>query len=467
MNRFLKFFGKSEMDLTDVPLLPGILKYTLPLILSGILQLLFNAADLVVVGHFSGELALAAVGATGSLINLIVNLFLGLSVGAASGTARHYGAKNKDGVYRMVHTSILVSLVGGFAVMLIGLCFSRPFLILMSTPDTVLDAASLYMKIYFIGAPAMMIYNFGASILGAVGDTARPLMYLTISGIINVLLNLVLAGVFSMGVAGVAIATTVSQTISAVMIIMYLCKTSGMFRLQPNKLHIYGAELKTILRIGLPAGIQGSVFAISNVVVQSSINTFGDLAMSGSTASNNIESFVYVAMNAFHSTALAFTAQNLGAGNNKKLKKVFFACVGTVAVMGIVFGTCMYVFAGGLLHIYIRDSAVAMTYGIKRLQAVSLPYFLCGVMHVMSGLLRGMGSSFIPMLICLVGACGTRIVWVNTVFKMEGNHSFEILFQSYPLSWILTVAAQLLYYLYVYYVTVYKRNTDCDQGRTS
>ena len=459
MNRFLKFFGKSELDLTDVPLLPGIFKYTLPLILSGILQLMFNAADLVVVGHFSGEMALAAVGATGSLINLIINLFLGLSVGAASGTARYYGARNKEGVHRMVHTSILISLIGGFAVLLIGLGLSKTFLVWMGTPDTVLTSAALYMKIYFIGAPAMMIYNFGSSILGAIGDTARPLMYLTISGVINVLLNLVLAGVFSIGVIGVAIATTVAQTISAIMIVRHLCKSKGMFQLQLSKLHIYKNELKTILKIGLPAGIQGSVFAISNVVVQSSINTFGDLAMSGSAAANNIESFVYVAMNAFHSTALAFTAQNLGAGNYRKLKKIFFACVGIVAAMGILFGSAMYVFAEGLLHIYIHDSAIAIDYGIRRLQAVSLPYFLCGVMHVMSGVLRGMGSSFIPMLICLIGACGTRIIWVNTVFALEGNHSFEVLFQSYPLSWILTVSAQLLFYLYVYYKTVIKRDS--------
>ena len=452
----MKLFKNKEMDLTSGPLLPKILLYTVPLILSGVLQLLFNAADLVVVGHFSGEEALAAVGATGALINLIINVFLGLSVGAASSTALHYGAKNDKGVHRTVHTAMALSLIGGFAVLLIGLVFSRTFLIWMDTPDTVLDSAALYMKIYFIGAPAMMIYNFGSAILRSVGDTTRPLIYLTIAGIVNVLLNLVLAGVFLMGVAGVAIATAVSQAISAVLVIRHLMKSHASYRLEIQKINFYRAELGRILRIGLPAGVQGSVFAISNVVIQSSVNSFGHLAMSGSTASGNIEGFIYIAMNSFHHTALAFTAQNLGAGNLAKLKRIFWMCLGLVSATGFIFGGVAYIFSDNLLGIYINQSEIALAFGTERLQIIALTYFICGMMDVMSGILRGMGSSFIPMLICLLGACGTRVLWVNTVFAMEGNHTFTVLFRSYPVSWILTVVAQLIFYVYLYYKTVHK-----------
>ncbi len=456
MKGVLSKFKSQEMDLTSGSLLPKILLYTIPLILSGVLQLLFNAADLVVVGHFSGETALAAVGATGALINLIVNVFLGLSVGAASGTALNYGAKNEKGVHRTVHTAMSISLVGGVAVLIIGLLFSRTFLDWMDTPDTVLDAAALYMKIYFLGAPAMMIYNFGAAILRSVGDTTRPLAFLSIAGVVNVILNLILAGVFKMGVVGVAVATAVSQVISAVLVVLHLMKTPNNYRLQLTKLRFYRRELVTILRIGLPAGLQGSVFAISNVVIQSSVNSFGELAMSGSTASGNIEGFIYIAMNSFHHTALAFTAQNLGAGNLKKLKKIFGMCLLLVSATGLLFGGAAYLFSKDLLGIYIKKSEVAMTFGVERLEIIALTYFLCGMMDVMSGVLRGMGASFIPMIICLLGACGTRILWVNTVFAMEGNHSFPVLFRSYPLSWLLTVAAQMIFYVYLYYKTVHK-----------
>jgi len=445
------------VDLTGNSMLKGIILYTIPLILSGVLQLLFNAADLVVVGHFSGEGALAAVGATGALINLIVNVFMGLSVGSASGTALNYGAKNHKGVHRMVHTSMALSIVGGVCVMLIGLLFSRTFLIWMDTPSSVLGDAALYMKIYFIGAPAMMIYNFGAAILRSVGDTARPLMFLTVAGIVNVVLNLILAGVFSMGVIGVAVATAVSQCISAILVVRHLMRCDADYKLMLDKIAFYKRELMMILRVGLPAGIQGSVFAISNVVIQSSVNSFGSLAMSGSTASGNIEGFIYIAMNSFHHTALAFTAQNLGAGKKDRIKKIFFLCQGMVIATGVLFGAAAYFFSDNLLGIYIKESQVAMQFGAERLQIIALTYFLCGMMDVMSGMLRGLGSSFIPMLICLVGACGTRVLWVNTIFKMSGNHTFTVLFRSYPVSWLLTVSAQLLFFFYVYRKTVHSK----------
>ena len=452
----MKFLKNKEMDLTSGALLPKILLYTVPLILSGVLQLLFNAADLVVVGHFSGEEALAAVGATGALINLIVNVFLGLSVGAASRTALHYGAKNDKGVHKTVHTAMALSIIGGIAVFVIGFVFSRTFLIWMDTPDTVMDSAALYMKIYFIGAPAMMIYNFGAAILRSVGDTTRPLIFLSIAGAVNVLLNLVLAGVFMMGVAGVAVATTASQIISAILVIRHLMKSDSSYRFEIPRIKFYRTELLGILRIGVPAGIQGSVFAVSNVVIQSSVNSFGHLAMSGSTASGNIEGFIYIAMNSFHHTALAFTAQNLGAGNLAKLKRIFWTCLGLVTATGLIFGGAAYIFSDNLLGIYINKSDVALAFGTERLQIIALTYFICGMMDVMSGVLRGMGSSFIPMIICLLGACGTRIVWVNTVFAMKGNHTFTVLFRSYPVSWILTVTAQMIFYGYLYYKTVHK-----------
>lgn len=458
MKNIFSKFTKNQVDLTGNSMVRGIILYTIPLILSGVLQLLFNAADLVVVGHFSGESALAAVGATGALINLIVNVFLGLSVGAASGTALNYGAKNQKGVHRMVHTSMALSLVGGVCVMLIGLLFSKTFLIWMDTPDSVLGDASLYMQIYFIGAPAMMIYNFGAAILRSVGDTARPLMFLTVAGVVNVLLNLVLAGVFSMGVIGVAVATAVSQCISAVLVVLHLIKSDSDYRLFINKIAFYKKELLMILRVGIPAGVQGSVFAVSNVVIQSSVNSFGSLAMSGSTASGNIEGFIYIAMNSFHHTALAFTAQNLGAGRKDRIKKIFFLCQGMVVATGALFGAVAFLFSDELLGIYIQQSEVAMQFGTERLQIIALTYFVCGMMDVMSGLLRGMGSSFIPMLICLVGACGTRILWVNTIFKMDGNHTFKVLFSSYPVSWVLTVTAQLVFFAYLYRKIVHPKN---------
>ena len=458
MKNIFSKFTKNQVDLTGNSMVRGIILYTIPLILSGVLQLLFNAADLVVVGHFSGESALAAVGATGALINLIVNVFLGLSVGAASGTALNYGAKNQKGVHRMVHTSMALSLVGGVCLMLIGLFFSKTFLIWMDTPDSVLADASLYMKIYFIGAPAMMIYNFGAAILRSVGDTARPLMFLTVAGVVNVLLNLVLAGVFSMGVIGVAVATAVSQCISAVLVVLHLIKSDSDYRLFINKIAFYKKELLMILRVGIPAGVQGSVFAVSNVVIQSSVNSFGSLAMSGSTASGNIEGFIYIAMNSFHHTALAFTAQNLGAGRKDRIKKIFFLCQGMVVATGALFGAVAFLFSDGLLGIYIQQSEVALQFGTERLQIIALTYFVCGMMDVMSGLLRGMGSSFIPMLICLVGACGTRVLWVNTIFKMDGNHTFKVLFSSYPVSWVLTVTAQLVFFAYLYRKIVHSKN---------
>lgn len=460
MKNIFSKLGTKQVDLTGDNMFSGIIYYTIPLILSGVLQLLFNAADLVVVGQFSGEDALAAVGATGALINLIVNVFMGLSVGAASGTALNYGAKNEKGIHRMVHTSMALSIVGGVCVMIIGLLFSKTFLTWMDTPDSVLGDAALYMKIYFIGAPAMMIYNFGAAILRSVGDTARPLFFLTVAGVVNVLLNLVLAGVFSMGVIGVAVSTAVSQLISAILVVRYLMKIDAGYRLVLDKIAFYKKELIMILRVGLPAGIQGSVFAISNVVIQSSVNSFGPLPMSGSTASGNIEGFIYIAMNSFHHTALAFTAQNLGAGKKERIKKIFFMCQGMVIATGIAFGMVAYFFSDELLGIYIKDSAVALQFGNERLQIIALTYFICGMMDVMSGLLRGLGSSFIPMLICLVGACGTRVLWVNTIFKMEGNHTFAVLFRSYPISWVLTVTAQLIFFLYIYRKIVHPKNKE-------
>lgn len=429
-----------EIDMCTGPLFRKLLIFSLPLMMSGILQLLFNAADIVVVGRFTGSQALAAVGSTSSLIALFVNFFIGFSIGTNVLVARYYGAKNQQNVHETVHTSILVSIISGLVLIIVGLVFAVPMLELMGTPEDVLDQATLYIRIYFIGMPSVMLYNFGAAILRAIGDTRRPLYYLMSAGIINVVLNLFFVIICHLGVAGVALATIISQTVSAILILRCLTKMDGICRLVWRDLKIHKDKLKAVLRLGLPAGLQSSVFSISNVLIQSSVNSFGSMAMAGNTAASNLESFIYTSMNSIYQTNLSFTSQNVGAHKYNNINRILVRCIVLVVCIGAVMGALALTFHSQLLGIYSSDPEVA-AYGIKRMAVICSTYYLCGTMDTLVGSMRGMGYSMLPMLVSLAGACGFRIVWIFTIFAW--NHSLESLYISYPISWGLTAAVHL------------------------
>ena len=432
------------------PLLPSIITYTIPIIITSFLQLLFNAADLVIVGRFCGSVSVAAVGATGSITNLIVNLFVGLSVGAGVTVAHGMGAGNNQEVQHTVHTALPAAFISGILLTVIGVCLSEPLLTLMGTPENVLPLSSIYMKIYFCGMTFSMIYNFSASILRAVGDTKSPLIALTLAGILNVLLNIVFVTVVDMNVAGVALATAISQALSAVLAVIALMRRHDACRLHWNRLRIHKEQLVKIIRIGLPAGIQSSLFAISNVLIQSSINSFGDVFMSGSAAAANIEGFAYVALNAFHQTAVNFTGQNVGARQLHRVPKITWMCLICVVIVGLSVASIAYAFGPQLLSIYITDSQEAISYGMIRLTYVCLPYFLCGLMDVSTGVLRGLGASVAPMIISVLGVCGIRIGWIATIFQIPEYHTPQCLFFSYTVSWLVTFLIQMGAFFIVY-----------------
>nr|WP_207754136.1 MATE family efflux transporter [Gemmiger formicilis] len=432
------------MDMTSGPLLGKILAFSFPLMCSGVLQLLFNAADIIVVGRYAGHTALAAVGSTSSLINLLVNLFVGLSVGANVLIARSYGAGRMEAVHKGVHTAMLTALVGGIALIFVGLAASRPMLSLMGTPDDVIDQAALYLRIYFVGAPSLLVYNFGAAILRAVGDTRRPLYFLTLAGVLNVILNLVFVVVFSMGVAGVALATILSQTLSAWLIVLCLMHNTGAFQLVLQELRIDKEQFQEILRIGVPAGIQGMVFSLSNVVIQSSVNSFGSAVMAGNTAASNIEGFVYTCMNAVSQTSMSFVSQNVGAKRFARVDQVVLRCMLLSAGVGILLGNSAYLLGRWLLGIYTPEPQV-ITYGLYRMSVVCTTYFLCGWMDCLACSVRGLGSSMLPMIVSILGACVLRIIWVMTLFQWERTQL--CLYLSYPVSWAITAAVHLICFL--------------------
>lgn len=436
--------ARFEMDMTTGALLPKILLFSGPLILTGILQLLYNAADVVVVGQFVGHQALAAVGSTSSLINLLVNLFMGLSVGASVIIANAYGAGDLRSVRTGVHTAVTVAAIAGVVVGIIGVAAARPLLMLMGSPDDVINDATLYVQIYFMGMPANMLYNFGAAILRAVGDTRRPLYYLTVAGIVNVILNLFLVIVCHLGVAGVAIATVTSQVISMVLVMICLLRSDGAIHLDVKELRINPSQLKDIFRIGLPAGLQGSLFSISNVLIQSSVNSFGSIAMAGNSAASNIEGFVYTSMNALHQADLTFASQNLGAKQYDRVRRVMWVCLGVVTAIGLGMGLAFYTIGPTLISFYNTDAEV-IRYGMLRLSIILPTYFLCGTMDTMVGQLRGIGYSILPMIVSLTGACLLRIVWIFTIFT--ATPTLNTLYISYPISWFATFATHLLCYL--------------------
>ena len=439
--------NKGAAFMTEGPLLKKIIFYTIPIILTGMLQLLFNAADLVIVGQFSGSLSVAAVGATGSVTNLIVNLFIGLSIGAGVMVAQGIGAGDAESVRRTVHTAIPAAVIGGLALSAVGIALARPLLTLMGTQPDVIDGAATYMRIYFAGMTANMLYNFGASILRAAGDIKSPLYFLTAAGVLNVILNVVFVMLFHMDVAGVALATVLSQVLSAALVLLTLRHREDACRLYLREVRLYGRVLLRMLAIGLPAGLQGSLFSISNVIIQSSVNSFGSVAMSGNAAAGNIEGFVYVAMNSLQQTAVNFVGQNYGARKYKRIGKITGICLVCVAAVGLTLGVSGYLFSRQLLSIYITDSAAAIEVGVTRMSLICLPYALCGIMDVMTGALRGMGASLMPMIISVAGVCGFRIVWIFTYFRSPAHHTLDVLYLSYPISWIVTFAVEALVFV--------------------
>lgn len=429
------------------PILPKMLQFAVPLMCSSILQLLFNAADIIVVGRWAGDNSLAAVGSTTSLINLLINLFIGLSVGANILAARLYGANEKEGLRQTVHTAMLLSVISGALLTVVGVCGARTILIWMQSPAEVLGLAAVYLRIYFLGMPATMLYNFGAALLRAVGDTRRPLYYLFSAGVVNVVLNLFFVIVCHLDVAGVAIATAVSQCVSAALVVRCMIREQGAVHLEPRELRIWKVRLKQILQVGLPAGFQGALFSLSNVVIQSSINSFGEIVVAGNSAASNIEGFIYVAMNAFYQANVSFTSQNYGAGRYDRIRPILLRAQGCVIVIGAVLGGTAALMGPHLLRIYSSSPAV-ISAGMIRLMIVCVPYALCGMMDVMVGSLRGLGYSVMPMLVSLMGACVFRLVWIATVFQRPAFHTIQTVYWSYPISWTITFLTHLACYIW-------------------
>ena len=438
---------RKNIDMVNGSLFKSIWLYAIPVIMSGVLQLLFNAADLVVVGQYCGSVSVAAVGATGALINLIVNLFIGLSVGVGVTVATALGAGNREQVSQTVHTAVPMALIGGVALMGIGTVLTYPMLRWMATPADVIDLSAIYMKIYFVGMPAGLVYNYGSAILRSDGDTKRPLYYLTAAGVLNVGLNIFFVVSFHMDVAGVALATALSQTVSAALVVRALVKNQGACHLELREMHIYKKPLLRICRIGFPAGMQGAMFSVSNVIIQSSINSFGSVVVAGNSAGANIEGFTFISMNAFNQTGMNFIGQNYGAGKTERLRRIRRYCLLDVILVGLVMGVGSYLFARELLGIYITDSPAAIDYGVIRMKWICLPYALNGLHDVMTGILRGYGYSLAPMVVTVLCICVLRIVYIYTLFRIPRFHTLDMLYATYPISWIITFAALMLCYV--------------------
>jgi len=434
------------MDMTKGPITKKIILFSIPIILSGILQLLYNAADVIVVGRCSGKESLAAVGSTGSLVSLFTNLFIGLSSGACVTLARYIGMKDKDASSKTVHTSITLALFSGIIVGASGFFMSETMLKLMNSPEDVIQKATLYLKIYFCGMPAVLLYNFGSSLLRAVGDTKRPMNILICSGVVNVVLNLIFVIKFHMDVAGVAFATIISQIISAICVIICVIKEKEYCNLNLKKLRIYKKELAAIIRVGLPAGIQSCIFSFSNIQIQAAVNSFGSSVVAGNSAANNIENFVYVAMNSIYQAALTFTSQNFGAAKIDRIKKVMLNCSCIVTAVGLLLSTLILIFSTPIIGLYTSDPEVVDIARLK-LTFVCAPYFLCGLMEVFCGVLRGMNCSVLPMIVSIIGVCGIRVMWVTFLFPLF--NTLDFLYVSYPISWIITSGIHFICYLII------------------
>lgn len=438
--------NKYEIDMCNGSIMDKLISFSLPLMLSGILQLMFNAVDIVVVGRFSGSQALAAVGSTTALINIFTNLFIGISLGANVLAARFYASGREKEMSETVHTAITLALISGIMMAVVGLLLARWALQLMGTPSDVIGLSTLYMRIYFCGMPFFMLYNYGAAILRAVGDTKRPLMFLIISGMANAGLNMILVIIFHMGVAGVGIGTVISQLISSVLVLRCLYKSEGCYQLRFSKLRIQKVYLRQIFQVGIPAGIQSTVINFSNALLQSSVNSFGSTAMAGYTAANNILGFLYASVNAVTQACMSFTSQNYGVGKYKRMDKVLMDClILSVSIAGVL-GCGSYVFGNEILKIYTADTKVIQC-GVEILSMTTVPYFLCGIMDLFPGALRGMGRSGVPMILSIIGTVGTRIVWIFMLFPQHRSLSF--LFISYPASWLFTIVMQVVCFYFV------------------
>lgn len=423
-----------------------LVSFSLPLMLSGILQLMFNAVDVIVVGRFAGSQALAAVGSTTALINMFVNLFMGISLGTNVLAARFFAAGKDRQMSETVHTSIAFAAISGIVMVFVGIFFSKFALELMATPADVIEQSTLYMRIYFLGMPFFMLYNYGAAILRAVGDTKRPLIFLIISGVINVVLNMILVIVFHLAVAGVAIATVFSQMISCILVLRCLYRSEGSYQFRFSKLMLKGCYLKQIFQVGVPAGIQSTVINFSNVLLQSSVNSFGSIAMAGYTAANNILGFLFVSVNSVTQACMSFTSQNYGVRKWKRMDKILVDCMILSMIVALVLGGGSYIFGSQILRIYTENEEVIRC-GMEILSYTTLTYFLCGFMDLFPGAMRGMGFSAAPMLLSIVGTVGTRIVWIFGIFPRY--RSLSVLFISYPVSWILTIAMQVVCFFIV------------------
>jgi len=438
--------NKYEIDMVNGTIMDKLISFALPLMLSGILQLAFNAVDIIVVGQFSGKEALAAVGSTTALINVFVNLFIGISLGANVLAARCYAAGKDEEMSKTVHTSIMIAIISGVVMAVVGVVFAHGALSLMGTPDDVIDLSTLYMRIYFCGMPFFMLYNYGAAILRAVGDTKRPLIFLIISGCINAALNLTLVIVFDMGVAGVAIGTIVSQCVSCILVIWCLCRTESSYQLRFSQLRIEKDYLIQIFQVGIPAGIQSTVINFSNALLQSSVNSFGSVAMAGYTAANNVLGFMYTSVNSITQACMSFTSQNYAVGRQKRMDRVLIDCLILTTAVALVMGCGAYFFGTQILGIYTSSEKVVKC-GLEILSITTVPYFLCGIMDLFPGALRGMGYSTVPMILSIIGTVGVRIIWIFIFFPM--HRSLYFLFISYPGSWIVTIVMQVACFMVV------------------
>ena len=438
--------NKYEIDMCNGTIMDKLISFSIPLMLSGILQLMFNAVDIVVVGRFSGSQALAAVGSTTALINVFTNLFIGISLGANVLAARYYAAGKTKEMSETVHTAIALALVSGVVMAVIGVVFARGALEIMGTPEDVIGKSTLYMRIYFCGMPFFMMYNYGAAILRAVGDTKRPLIFLIVSGVINAVLNLFLVIGFHLDVAGVGIATVISQLVSCILVLRCLHHTESSYQLHLAKLRIRSVYLKQIFEVGVPAGIQSTVINISNAMLQSSVNSFGSIAMAGYTASNNIFGFLYVSVNSFTQACMSFTSQNYGVKKLKRMDRVLIDCMILSVVVTLILGSSVYIFGPELLHIY-SNQADVIRYGMEIFSYTTVTYFLCGLMDLFPGALRGMGYSTVPMILSIIGTVGVRIIWIYGLFP--SHRSLTFLFLSYPVSWIATIIMQVICFWFV------------------
>ena len=439
---------RKSMDMANGPLLKNILIFSIPLIFSNILQMFFNSADTIIVGKFAGDKALAAVGSTGSIVFLITSLFNGLATGTNVVVARYIGTGNKDKIKDSVHTSIALATAGGIVLTFIGLFFSKVFLRMMSTPEDFIDLSATYMRIYFMGVIFLLLYNFGSAILRSKGDTQRPLYFLLISGVLNIVLNFITVYFFHLSVIGAASATVASEALSAFLVLNVLFHEEDATRLDMKHLYFDKESILDIMRIGIPAGLSGAVFALSNVVIQSSINSFNSTdVVAGNAAGNNVENYVYIGYMAFTQATITFTSQCMGAGRLDRIKQITVTTMAMVVVGAIIMGTAVYL-AGPFVLKFYTDKPEVVAVGMVRIRLVASLLVLNGILDVFVNSLRGMGVSTLPTILMVVGICGVRLLWIYTMFPI--HHTLESIYLCFPISWAVTSIVEFILWIIVY-----------------